>query len=126
MTQLRLASVCAIAGGLCWVARYLLDVGSATSDALFIAGAVLLTGAVAIWSLLSVRRAPVWLRLILVVCGPLLAWTVLLAIYQTTDSMDVERAAVDSVVGGLGVLIGVLRWRAGRRQRSRHRGAHAG
>jgi hypothetical protein len=125
MNWLRLACTLAIAGGACWVLRFLLTLNSGDegSQPLFWAGAVLLTLMGAMSAVLAARRAPVWLRLVVGVCGPVAGWMVLLAAYGPADSADVRRAAVDGVVGALGILVGLLSWRAGRSQ-SRHRGSH--
>jgi len=126
MNPLRLACVLAIAGGGCWVVRFLLTLGSGDdpSSALFWAGAVLLTVMGAVFSVVAVRRAPLWLRLIVFVCGPVAGWMVLLAAYDPADSAGLEREALHGIVGALCLLTGGLRWGAGRAE-SRHRGSHS-
>jgi hypothetical protein len=125
MNSLRLACILAIAGGALWVLRFLLTVNSGDegSPVFFWAGAVLLTVMGALAAVNAVRRAPVWLRLVVGVSGPLAGWMVLIAAYGPADTADVRRAAVDGIVGALGILVGLLSWRAGKSQ-SRHRGSH--
>jgi hypothetical protein len=125
MNPVRLACTLAIVGGGWWGLRFLRTMGASGdgSPVLHWAGAVLITSAGVLSTLYAVRRAPIWLRLLVAVAGPVAGWMVLLAAYEPADSADVRRAAVDGVVGALSLLIGLLCWRVGRSE-SRHRGSH--
>ncbi len=127
MNPLRLACLLGIAGGGTWVARFLLargDAAEAPYPVLFWIGAVLLTAMGLVFSVLAVRHAPVWLKLVVAVSGPTLGWMVLLALYDPADSSGVGRPALEGVVGALSILVAGLRWR-GSRDESRHKGSHS-
>lgn len=127
MNLSRLASILAIVGGTCWVLMFLLTLrpGTDGSVVLFWSGAVLVTAMGGILAVLSVRRAPWWLRVVVGLSGPLLGWMLLLTAYGPADSAVVSRTAVQGVVGAVAVLTGAARWRSGKTVTSRHRGAHA-
>ena len=109
MNALRLACILAIAGGGCWVLRFLF---TPDSGFLFWLGALLLTGMGALLALGSVAKAPLWLRVVVGICGPLLGWMLLLAAHGPEDSSEAGRAAVDGVVGALSIARAVSAWAA--------------
>lgn len=97
-----------VAGGLCWIARYLL----ATTDVIAADGAVgtFLKWAGLVWVLIAlvgagvglVRRGPLWLRGVVGVAVPVLGLVVLSLLYGAMD-----RLVAEALFGG-GVLVASL------------------
>ncbi len=110
----RLARVAGVLGGGCWVVRHLGEV-----ESLYVVGLVLLAAALAGTGAALVSSSASWLRVIVCVAFPLLAWSV----------TDVLRAAaddslVDALVGGVVALVYLVTLVRSRGER-RHAGSHA-
>lgn len=116
-----LARLCGVLGGLVWAVRWLLpDPGEAVLGAAYGAGLALL--AIGLGGAGAGMAGTAWLRLVVGICFPLLAWSVLMALHEAGDDV-----AVDGLVGVVAVLVWVpALGRARRRERRRERlGAHA-
>jgi len=90
-----------IAGGLVWVGRAVLDEDRAI--VYWVGGALLLVWLAGVGASL-VKKGTWWLRLIVAVALPLLAWSIYAAVRPTMD----DTVLVDAVVGGLAVGVSVL------------------
>jgi len=130
MTPMRLGCLFAIFGGGCWlyygIAAH--SSGDSSRGLVFYIGAAMLTVAVFGFGIQAVRRSPLWLRVIIGLCAPVFGWMMLLTFYDLADSGGLTRATVNAAVGGLAILVGLLRWGAGRppKTRAHHaRGSHA-
>lgn len=120
------ARVAGIAGGICWLLRYVLDAagsGDGTpAEALYWAGLALLFGALAGLGAQLVNKSALWLQAIVGVAFPLLVWSVLEVLDPGTDP-----SLVDAVFGGALLLLclrDLLKARPQRAGRRTH-GAHA-
>jgi MYXO-CTERM domain-containing protein len=116
-----------LVGGLCWLARFVLDLNRSGSDTLHDllhgAGLVLLALALVAAGAGLVNRSAVWLRAIVGIAFPLLVWSVLEVLHPAGDEV-----AVDGVFGGLVALVALVALVRGRRRRERRTrsvGAHA-
>ncbi|MCW2845094.1 MAG: hypothetical protein JWN22_3010 [Nocardioides sp.] len=116
-----------LVGGLCWLARFVLDrngSGAAGAvDALHWAGLVLLAVALVAAGAGLVSSSATWLRAIVGVALPLLVWSVLGVVHPAGDA-----ETIDGLFGlGMAVLsvAGLVRGRSRRGHRSRSVGAHA-
>ena len=87
-----LACVCGLLGGAAWVARVVLDGG--TADVLFWAGLVLLFLALVGLGTGLVSKGALWLQAIVGIAFPLLVWSVVATLHETFDPV-----MVDAVVG---------------------------
>ena len=119
-----LARIAGLLGGLCWVARAVLDevdASSAAVDALHWGGMVLVALALVGLGAELVSSSATWLRVIVAICVPLLVWSVLEAVRQGVADRWVE--------GGFGALLAVycvIGLARARRHRERHtHGSHA-
>lgn len=118
--------VAGIAGGLCWLVRYVLDAagsGDGTpAEALYWAGLVLLFVALAGFGTQLVSSSALWLQAIVGVAFPLLVWSVLEVLDPGTDP-----SLVDAIFGGALLLLclrELVRSRPERAPRRAH-GAHS-
>ena len=90
------AALSGVLGGLCWIARYVLstldviDPDGSVGVALKWAGATWLLIALAGAGISLVRRAPVWLRVVLGVAVPMLALVFLSLAYGAMDDLLAE------------------------------------
>jgi hypothetical protein len=116
-----------LVGGLCWLARFVLDLnGSGTggaADVLRWTGLVLLAVALVAMGAGLVSRSAVWLRSMVAVAFPLLVWSVLEVLHPAGDP-----EGIDGVFGlvAMGVAVpGLIRARSPRAGRTRAAGAHA-
>lgn len=89
-----------IAGGLVWVARAF--VGEEPTILYWIGVALLAVWLAAAGASL-VKKGTWWLRLIVAVALPLLAWSIYAAVRPATDPL-----LLDAVVGGLAIVVAVL------------------
>jgi hypothetical protein len=101
MTPSRIASVTAMVGGLCWLARFVLvsagiGVGSGLPGLLHWGGTALLVVALLASGYALVATAPVWLRLVVSVAETLLV----LAVWQVVEA-GLGSARLASLVGGV-------------------------
>jgi hypothetical protein len=115
--------VSGVLGGLCWLARWVIDLAELTSDpreALYWAGAGLLALAFLGYGMGLVKKGALWLRLIVGVAFPVLVWSVL-EVLRTADPEP-----VDGVFGAVvAVVSAVLFVRRPRPEPVRRPGAHA-
>ena len=117
-----LARIAGVLGGLCWVASAVtdeLDVSASVVDALHWGGLALIALALMGVGAGLVSTSAAWLRAIVAVCLPLLAWSVLEALRG-----EFADRWVDGVFGLLLVLyclVGLVRGRG----RARPHGAHS-
>lgn len=125
MTMRLVAAAAAVAGGLCWTARWGADLAASNpgwSDLAYWAGLVLLGVALAAVGAGLVRAA--WLQAIVGIAFPLLVWSVYALVHG-----DGEGIVLDGVLGAAAVLLGVVllltrrHHRAGAEAARRH-GAH--
>ena len=96
------ARVTGLLGGLCWVARAVLDGLDAPSeaiDALHWGGLALIAISLVGLGAELVSSSATWLRVIVAICVPLLVWSVLEAVRQGVADRWVE--------GGFGALLAV-------------------
>ncbi|MCW2792018.1 MAG: hypothetical protein JWO76_1116 [Nocardioides sp.] len=116
-----------LVGGLCWLARLVLDLnGSGTPgalDALHWAGLALLALALVASGAGLVSSSATWLRAIVGVAFPLLVWSVLEVIHPAGDPETID--GVFGLVMALLSVAGLMRGRSRSEQRSRSAGAHA-
>jgi hypothetical protein len=100
MTPSRIASVTAIVGGLCWLARFVLvsagGSGSGLPTLLHWGGTALLVLALLASGYALVATAPVWLRLVVSVAETLLV----LAVWQVVEA-GLGSSRLASLVGGV-------------------------
>lgn len=98
-----LARLCGVLGGLAWVARWVLagqDAGEGVLGASYGAGLTLL--AIGLAGAGAGLAGAAWLRGVVAVCFPVLAWSVLMVLHESGD--DVR---VDGVAGVLALLVWV-------------------
>lgn len=118
-----LGSVAGIAGGACWLTRWILDLAGVSSEpreAVYLVGAVLLALAFVAFGMALVKSSALWLRLIVGVAFPVLVWSVLEVLHRA------EPEPVDGVFGLAVAAISVLLLsRRPRPEKSRRAGAHA-
>ncbi len=87
------ACLAGIVGGLCWIARYALDAldlvsaDGTTGEVLLWAGGTWLLLALAGAGVGLVRRAPIWLRIVVGVATPLLGLVLLSLTYEWLDTV---------------------------------------
>ncbi|MCW2845395.1 MAG: hypothetical protein JWN22_3311 [Nocardioides sp.] len=116
-----------LVGGLCWVARYVLDrngSGAAGAvDALHWTGLVLLAVALVAAGAGLVSSSATWLRAIVGVALPLLVWSVLEVVHPAGDPEAID--ALFGLVMAVVSVAGLLRGRSRSERRSRSAGAHA-
>lgn len=112
-----LARVCGLLGGLVWVVRWLLpDPGETVLGATYGAGLALL--AIGLAGAGAELAGAAWLRAIVALCFPVLAWSVLMVLHDAGDDLR-----VDGLVGVVALLVWVPAvLRARRRERL---GSHA-
>lgn len=114
-----LARLCGLLGGLAWVLRWVLasqGAGDGVLGATYGAGLALL--AIGVAGAGAGLAGAGWLRAIVAICFPVLAWSVLMVLHEAGDDIR-----VDGLVGIVAVLVWVpLLSRARRRSRL---GAHA-
>jgi hypothetical protein len=117
------ARVAGLLGGLCWVARAVLDELDASSgavDALHWGGIALIAISMVCLGAGLVSSSATWLRVIVAICVPLLVWSVLEAIRGGVADRWVE--------GGFGALLAVYCMvglaRARPRRSRRQHGSH--
>ena len=123
-----LAAGAALLGGLCWVARWVVELDSGDPDwgsRAHVAGLVLLGVALAGVGAGLVSSSAAWLRVIVAVAFPALVWSVWSVVRGEGGSI-----ALDGVVGAVAALMGavglvVARRRARRERRRRRSGSHA-
>jgi len=125
MTQLRFACLLLIFGALSWVGRLGIDLAGGDADAglgnlLLWIGAVLITLGAALAAFSSVAHAPIWLQLVVGLCGPLALWMVLLA----GNDMFNDQATAGGIFG-VGLAIFSLVWFVRARPEVKHKGSHA-
>jgi len=127
MTPMRLGCLFAIFGGGCWLVFAVLahSSGDSSHGVVYFAGAVLLTFAAFGFAIQAVRRSPLWLRVVVGACAPVFGWMVLLTLYDLADGAGITRATVEGAVGVLAILVGIVRWGAGRPQKVRRHGSHS-
>src|SRR5688572_31052596 len=92
-----LARVSGLLGGVCWVARMLLDRGGSEGgmvDALYWAGLVLLFVALVGFDTTLVNKGAVWLQAIVGIAFPVLVWSVVEVLHGAGDPV-----VIDAVVG---------------------------
>lgn len=127
--QLRTVSRAAgVVGGVCWLARYVLDAAGsgdgAASGGLYWAGLALFFVALAGFGADLVSRSALWLQGIVGVAFPLLVWSVLEVLDPGTAP-----SFVDAVFAGALLLLCVSQLVKGREgdngAKRRHHGAHA-
>lgn len=127
MTMRVVAATAALAGGLCWTARWGADLAGSSpgwADAASWAGLVLLGVALAAVGAGLVRAA--WLQAIVGVAFPLLVWSVYAVLRGDGDGI-----ALDGVLGavallaGAGVLVASLRHHRAGVEAARRHGAHS-
>ena len=114
-----------LVGGLCWVARFVVDrVGSGTggpADILYVVGLVLL--AVALFAMGAGLVRAVWLGAIVGVAFPLLVWSVLEVLHPAANPRGVDGAF--GLVVAVAAVVQLARHRPEPRERHRHAGAHS-
>lgn len=122
-----LMSLAAVAGGLCWVARWGADLAGGDPGwgrGAHWAGLALLVAAVALAGAGLVSSSALWLRAIVAVAAPLLVWSVYAAVKG-----DREGILLDGVVGIVAVVLAVLTLLLGGSrpadERRRGHGAHS-
>lgn len=115
-----LARWCGLLGGLVWIVRWLLaGSGDAVLGATYGAGLALL--AIGLAGAGSGLAGATWLRALVAVCFPLLAWSVLMVLHESGDEVR-----VDGLVGVAAVLVWVPALLRARRTARRSRlGSHA-
>lgn len=114
-----LARLCGTLGGLAWVLRWVLDAQGASETVVgstYGAGLALL--AIGLAGAGAGLAGAAWLRALVAVCFPVLAWAVLMVLHEASDEVR-----VDGILGVLAVLVWVPLLRRARR-RSRL-GTHA-
>ncbi|GAA2137528.1 hypothetical protein GCM10009844_04660 [Nocardioides koreensis] len=122
-----LARLAGLVGGLCWVARFVMDLGGSgtgvVADGLYVVGAVLLAGALVAAGAGLVSTSAIWLRAIVAVAFPLLVWSVLEVLHEGGNPRAVDGAfgAVVAVVAA----VQLTRSRPKRERPTRRAGAHA-
>jgi hypothetical protein len=105
-----LARLCGLLGGVVWVVRWLLpDPGEAVLGASYGGGLALL--AIGLVGAGVAMAGTAWLRVVVAVCFPLLAWSVLMVLHEIGD--DVR---VDGLVGVVAVVVWVPALRRARRR----------
>lgn len=118
-----IASLFGLAGGAAWVAGFLLERGGTARDEVSIQalswtglGLLALAGFAAGTAL--VRTGPLWLRLVVAVCLPVLAWAVVETVRQNAGD-----AVTEGIAGVLVLGLALLTLaRAGARPRARDTG----
>lgn len=113
-----LAASSGLLGGLCWVVRWVADLGGVT----YVAGLVLLGLALAGVGAGLVSSSATWLRIIVAVAFPALVWSV----YAVVRGED-EWVALDGVIGVVATALSVVGLVLARRQSRAahgHRGGH--
>jgi hydrogenase/urease accessory protein HupE len=122
-----LARSSGLVGGLCWLARYVLDRSGSgpadAGDALYWAGLVLLAVALVAAGAGLVSSSATWLRAIVGVALPLLVWSVLEVLHPAGDSETIDAAF--GLAMALVSVAGLVRGRSHGEQRSRSAGTHA-
>ena len=127
--QLRTAgSVAGLLGGLCWVVRWVADLAGGApgwGEAAHWAGLVLLVLALAVVGAGLVSRSAAWLRVIVAVCFPLLAWSVYTVVRGTEQDVTVD--GVLGAIAGIAFVATLLRSRPRSRPQPHHgrHGSHA-
>lgn len=124
-----LAAVTALLGGACWAARWVADlagIGAGWADTVYLAGLVLLILTLAGVGAGLVSSSAAWLRVIVVIACPLLAWSV----YSVVKG-DGERVTLDGVLGAAAMLAAFVVLARSRHSRPaehhharRHHGSH--
>ena len=124
-----LGPVAGLLGGLCWVARWLVDLAVGTagwSDSLHWVGLGLLAVALAVVGSSLVSRSAWWLRLVVAVALPLLVWSIFSVLRG-----DGEAIGLGGSLGMLAVVLAAATLVAGRRtaapgiERGGRHGSHA-
>jgi hypothetical protein len=122
-----LARASGLVGGLCWLVRFVLDLGGSGSggaaDLFHGAGLVLLAVALVAMGAGLVSRSATWLRAIVGIAFPLLVWSVLEVLHPAGNA-----AGIDGVLGLVVALVaaaGLVRGRTRREPRIRSVGAHS-
>lgn len=120
-----IARVSGLVGGLCWVARFVVEiVGSGTggvADILYLAGLVLI--AVALFAMGAGLVRAVWLGAIVGVAFPLLVWSVLEVLHPAANPRGVD--GVFGLLLAATAVVQIARHRPEPRERHRHAGAHS-
>jgi hypothetical protein len=127
MNLLGLARVSGLLGGVCWVARMVLDRGGSEGgmvDVLHWVGLVLLFVALVGFGTTLVSKGAVWLQAIVGIAFPLLIWSVVEVLHRAGDPVVLD-AVVGILIAGFS-LLALGRSRGGdERPPRRHAGAHA-
>jgi len=126
MTRLRFACLLLLLGALAWVGRMGIEVSGGDGDAgfgnlLLWAGTVLITLGSALAAFSSVAHAPIWLQLIVGLCGPLALWMVLLAGNDMFSGSQAKAAGVFGVALGIFSLV----WFVRSKTEVKHKGSHS-
>lgn len=120
-----IARASGLVGGLCWVARFVMDlVGSGTggiADVLYVAGLVFL--AVALFAMGAGLVRATWLGAIVGVALPLLVWSVLEVLHPATNPRGID--GVFGLLVAVTAVAQIVRHRPEPRERHRHAGAHS-
>jgi len=107
-----LARLCGVLGGLAWVVRWVLEANGAAQGLVGTAyGAGLALLAIALAGAGAGLAGTAWLRAVVGVCFPVLAWSVLVVLHDGADP-----ATVDGVLGVLALLVWVPLLRRSRRR----------
>lgn len=122
-----LARLAGLVGGLCWVARFVMDLGGhgtgIVADGLYVLGLVLLAGALVAAGAGLVSTSATWLRAIVAVAFPMLVWSVLEVLHEGGDPQ-----AIDGVLGAVVAVVAAVQLTRSRPKRvrpTRRAGAHA-
>jgi hypothetical protein len=124
-----LGPVAGVLGGLCWLALWVADVAGVAAGwagTVHGVGLGLLMVALAVVGANLVSRSALWLRLIVAVAFPLLAWSIYSVVQGDGDSVAVDGAAglLAVILSGVVVVVG-RRGAAPAPQRGGRHGTHA-
>lgn len=123
-----LARLAGLVGGLCWAARFVMDLGGSgtgmVGDGLYVLGLLLLVVALVAAGAGLVSTSATWLRVIVAVAFPLLVWSVLQVLHEGGNAQVID-GVFGLAVAGISV-VQLVRSKPKRQPPSRRRaGAHA-
>ncbi len=122
-----LARLAGLVGGLCWVVRFVMDLGGhgtgIAADGLYAIGVLLLAVALVAAGAGLVSTSATWLRVIVAIAFPLLVGSVLEVLHGGGHSRTID--GIFGLVVAVVAAVQLSRGRPKRARAGRHAGAHA-